>query len=503
MKKYSFFILAMSFVFPFLGYCAPIRLPQNVYPYNGRVKDNPGDYPFATDMTFLSRADHKITFLQDSFDPSVIKEGDIVYLMDWYLPWFIKNVHPRISATYILVANDTTSTKPAPECRELLYDPKVAGWFSKNFSLTNHPKVSPIPVGQNVIYWSSFNEDNRSFLREFIHQGPFEKQHLIYLSQTVRKDGHRNVIDSLFKDKPYCYYHDRSVPRTTFWEELAESKFVFCPPGIGIDTVRFWEAIMFDTIPVIVHTPLDHLYIGAPLLYVDEWEDVTEELLNEKYIEIHEKIASGELKKDKAFFDYWWNIITDIQAKVRAGTWKGADLESILWDQGSLDILDRIFRISKKYPDNELYVCGDYLGLRPFQIAKEFRYFRNIFLCDKFALPRTREYVTFLSKYTNNTGIFSQHSKIVMFHQDGMENTFKAQKGKPVNTNVFMDLSFYRFEFAKKMGIFYPHLRPEAVICGNMFSDPYVKSELEKFSQQTNQKLQNIQDFWFIIKNNP
>ena len=71
-----------------------------------------------------------------------------------------------------------------------------------------------------------------------------------------------------------------------YQDELLDHKFVLCPRGNGVDTHRMWEAIYSGVIPI-VKTHYTHSFEANifPILFVDSYTSVTEELLNQKYLE--------------------------------------------------------------------------------------------------------------------------------------------------------------------------------------------------------------------------
>lgn len=500
-------ILLLCFLLPIYSFSGPMGVPQGIYPYqNPRLKDHSGDFPFPTERSFHIKCDHKITFWDTQFDPSLVKEGDTIFLMDWYLPWFIRDVHPNIHHRYILVSNDTDGWHPDPgidsqEVKKILYDPKVAAWFCKNSIISNHPKLFQIPVGQNIIYWDNFHEDlEKKHLIDLVTRKNFEKSHLIFLNLTVRNDGHRDVIYNLFRNKPYVFFKELGINRMTFWDELAKSMFTFCPPGIGIDTVRHWEAFVLNSIPVMVHTPLDNLYEGLPCLYVDRWEDVNENLLVKKYDEITDQIRQGKLSNEKAFFDYWWNKIKDVQKQVRSNKWKGNLLETTKFDQGKINALNEIFVENPKHNQYELFVYGHLVGLRAIQMTHHYAYFDRVYLSDLFTHQYKDWHVRFLKEYAQDHSIFNREDKLTPVEKWDLINKLRENKGRNINTRVFMDLTYHRFDFKKELESFYDQLATNMIICGNMLSDTYVMEQLEKFSSSRNLNMKIKGDFWYFTK---
>ena len=67
--------------------------------------------------------------------------GDTIYVADWYMNWFLKNVHPKIQNQYILISGDSDELHPSHGQNEspILYDSKIGDWFCRNLVLSNHP----------------------------------------------------------------------------------------------------------------------------------------------------------------------------------------------------------------------------------------------------------------------------------------------------------------------------------------------------------------------------
>ena len=72
---------------------------------------------------------------------------------------------------------------------------------------------------------------------------------------------------------PYDRYLD-------FLNELRDHKFMVCPRGHGMDCHRNWESLYLRRVPVMRLSPyFSRLMQGFPVLFVNEWSDVTEDLL--------------------------------------------------------------------------------------------------------------------------------------------------------------------------------------------------------------------------------
>jgi hypothetical protein len=143
------------------------------------------------------------------------------------------------------------------------------------------------------------------------------------------KKDERTFVYNLFVDKPFCYNKVRGwTDRLGFEEYLTDvkrSKFVLSPAGLGIDCYRTWETMLMwqnnpygGCYPIIKRSPIIRIYDKLPVVIVDRWEDVTQEFLEKKYIELEEKRKKGLFDYDRLYADYWINPILELQRKVKA-----------------------------------------------------------------------------------------------------------------------------------------------------------------------------------------
>jgi hypothetical protein len=79
------------------------------------------------------------------------------------------------------------------------------------------------------------------------------------------------------------------------------------PPGGGLDCHRTWEALILGCIPIVkrFNIPLENVYADLPVLIVDDWEDVTEELL----VSTIKDFNSRTFDYNKLTLKYWVDLI--------------------------------------------------------------------------------------------------------------------------------------------------------------------------------------------------
>ncbi len=153
----------------------------------------------------------------------------------------------------------------------------------------SHNKVVKVPIG--------FEENERCI------NGPAS-------NNGAHEGGDQNTLREIYKNKtsfetkkntillPWCGQTHRyrnnihflsnldfveNVPKLKFkqyMEKINEYKFVIVPRGTGEDTHRFWETLFVNSVPIVQRSGLEDFYNKFPCIIVDQFTDITPELLN-------------------------------------------------------------------------------------------------------------------------------------------------------------------------------------------------------------------------------
>ena len=87
-----------------------------------------------------------------------------------------------------------------------------------------------------------------------------------------------------------------------YYSELPKYKFVISPEGNGIDCHRHYEALIAGCIPIVEDGPLVRgKYGNAPILYTDNYSEITPEYLERKY----EEMLQQEWDFSHLFLGFW------------------------------------------------------------------------------------------------------------------------------------------------------------------------------------------------------
>lgn len=284
---------------------------------NIHVADIPTDhlkrvssYPYISGDTFRAICNHHIDETNQPFDPHAVQTGDIIFVRGYpeFLDQFLHHL-PHITNKFILLTHNMDETMPG-KYEYLLNDERIIAWFTQNKGI-NHPKLIGLPIGIANAYIEHGNtEVLNKILKEISNN---TKQYLLYVNfRTHTNMKARNKVLEYFKTKPFCTVATPK-PWSTYLIDMSYSKFILSPPGNGFDCHRAWEALLMNSIPVMISTPIDDLFDDLPVIIVKNWSQVTKEFLEQQYSKIKQKNYNFK----KLYADYWLNKIKIVQANAK------------------------------------------------------------------------------------------------------------------------------------------------------------------------------------------
>jgi len=270
-------------------------------------------YQYFTGHTFRNFCDYVLD-QTSSFRPENVKNGATVFVKTDYIYDFFKNYFPKITAKFVLVTHNSDQAI-SDEFRKFLDNEKIIAWFAKN-AVIPHSKLIGIPIGMVYRYmfglWVHGVPEDLNEMIEKVQQGKTIKNKLLYMnfSLGIGRGKERPYVWNLFKNKSFChiapvYGNIPNKPYKEYLNEIAESKFMLSPRGSGWDCYRTWEALIMGSYPIVRRSPIDALYEGLPVLIVDNWTDITEKFLEEKYKEF----SSRNWNFEKLYAPYWIALI--------------------------------------------------------------------------------------------------------------------------------------------------------------------------------------------------
>ena len=209
------------------------------------------------------------------------------------------------------------------EVDTFLENSKLVMWFCKNPCII-HDKIQPLPLGPKWQWKTTrfFGEDKSIHTDIYTRYGATPnhrfydevKPNLLFFnfSQTTNNplfSPHKNIRHKCKSSLLSTFKFLPNVPFEDYIRSLGTYKFCISPPGRGIDTHRTWEALMVGTIPIMVHTSIDSLFDRLPVIFVQDWSDITEEFLLCKYDELKKRT---DFDFNVLYEPYWLSKIKDM-----------------------------------------------------------------------------------------------------------------------------------------------------------------------------------------------
>jgi len=253
-----------------------------------------------------------------------------IYVCNTAIPKFAEKLNMNlIKCKFILVSGDSDDTCPddlfedETEFKKFIENDNIIHWYSQNCTLKSHPKLTPIPIG--LAYHHVYNEDipeeavkiispikQEAFMEKTNKHIPFWKREIkCYINFNFEKNyahskfGYDRYEAITEIPKNLTFSEKGVVNRDTTWMNQSKYAFVVSPLGNGLDCHRTWEALVLGCIPIVKTSGIDNLYDDLPVLIVEDWIDVTEELLMKVVKDFKIKHEKGLYNYDKINLKYW------------------------------------------------------------------------------------------------------------------------------------------------------------------------------------------------------
>lgn len=242
-----------------------------------------------------------------SFNPKDVQAGDMIFVRDFET--FFERKHHKIEVPYFVLTHGEFLETFREKYVKYLKDGKILAWFTIHpCAEFIHERVIPIPLG--IVQYKELFDKKAKMSKKFERLRNKKKDKLLYMNFTEWCMPERTRIRKLFQHEPYVTYVERCDFKT-FVNELSEHKFVLSPPGLGPDCYRVWESVLLGSIPIVQHSHLDFIYEGLPVLFIDRWEEVTEEFLAKKW----EEMTARTYSPKGLSMEYWIDRIDQARKK--------------------------------------------------------------------------------------------------------------------------------------------------------------------------------------------
>jgi hypothetical protein len=253
-------------------------------------------------------------------------DGMSIYVISNSLNFFVNSILPFIRNKFILVSGASVKTCPIEALSKIQFEKLMTNqflikWCSQNNSISHLSKILQIPLGIDYHTISSnknhkWREQNEGILpieqesilqRISVNSKPFYERNInkIYINFAITADRFNQRQLSLNQIPKNLLDKCESNKRSKTWKIMTDYAFVLSPYGNGMDCHRHWESIILGCIPIIKSKEFHVLFNDLPVLIVNEWSDINEQLL----INTIEEFKNKTFNMEKVKLEYWKNKI--------------------------------------------------------------------------------------------------------------------------------------------------------------------------------------------------
>jgi hypothetical protein len=265
----------------------------------------------------ISSCGNDIGYLIEMLNSTRMYDGMTIYVCSDLLRSFVKYVLPKITHKFVLVSGDSDMTVPyeamtEPDATLLFANAFMIRWYAQN---TIHPRILPLPIGLD--YHTIANNPNHYWRQSGEPFLPLDQEKILF---QIRDDATPRCRDTILANftlgndrfgqraaalsninRQLLNIRQEILPRTELWKLMRRHTFVLSPFGMGMDCHRTWEALCLGCIPIVMTNALSRIFDDLPILIVDDWSLITEQLLVDTLTDF--KIRTFEL--DKMKMSYW------------------------------------------------------------------------------------------------------------------------------------------------------------------------------------------------------
>lgn len=236
----------------------------------------------------------------------LVPDQNIFFLHGDNMRAFMFQVLPRIDYKFVLITHDADAPV-TEEYLPLLDHPNLLKWFGMNCHIL-HEKLHPIPIGMANEVWPHGNKD---VVTKVISENN-KKENLVYCNFDINTNfTDRNHALTCLKDVPFIDFETSKLSFEDYLRKLSTYKYVISPPGNSVDCHRIWESMYVGTIPICLKSIPLVTFKDCPILFINKWEDITTELLEQKYDNIKKK------ETYKSDFNFYKKLIIDLAQSVK------------------------------------------------------------------------------------------------------------------------------------------------------------------------------------------
>lgn len=228
----------------------------------------------------ISNTPVKLVYI-DFFDPKNIHQYKKIFVYTHDILSFIKKFFEHLDRDTIIITHNSDASFDS-SFTKLLNSNKIKKWYTQNKNF-KHDKLFALPIGIANSQWPHGNQEILNEIKEL----NLPKKRTIYKNFNITTNPQKRLaVESITHSNNIIMDSNKNYKE--YLKCVAESYFVICPPGNGVDCHRIWECLILGAVPIVEqHVAFDQ-FQHLPILFIDSWHEVTQNFL-EKNINLTTK----------------------------------------------------------------------------------------------------------------------------------------------------------------------------------------------------------------------
>lgn len=224
------------------------------------------DYKFQSNPYLLNYR-HKWKSISSISSP--YSNPKIVFCYTEFIPLLVEKIN-YFENSFVLISHNSDHSITDEYVRVCESD-KLIHWFAQNVKIYNK-KITPIPIGVENRMWGIEKLTNYNQIHPVANDA---KSGVYFYFNTQTNVIARTKCKEILENKGLVFGTHQS--HLEYIRDLSTIyKYAIVPEGNGVDTVRLWECLYMNVIPICirsVHT--EHFSTMYPIVLLDSWEDLT------------------------------------------------------------------------------------------------------------------------------------------------------------------------------------------------------------------------------------
>ncbi|MFA5049182.1 MAG: hypothetical protein WC516_09225 [Patescibacteria group bacterium] len=242
--------------------------------------------------------------LPNTFNAHKLNNNSIIYTHTMYVKQLFDILKLFTNGHIIVISHNSDvnidESFRVPSC--------VKKWFTTNVDVVNL-KIESIPIGLENDRW--FPTLCKKDQMECVFEQQKNYKNIVYINFDIKTNKNkRQTAYAFFNSKPWVTATEcdrkNGIEFNKYICNVYQHKFVVCPEGNGIDTHRVWETLYMCSIPILLKNTNYLFYKNLPICFVNNWEEVTEEFLQNQFEFI---LNRKTINMQMLTFEYWKNKI--------------------------------------------------------------------------------------------------------------------------------------------------------------------------------------------------